>query len=117
MKGEDKHAIGGDAAEPLWHLAYRFLWPFQYFRDVTRGSQLERQQNYRYNRSMRVYLPGFMVKWVFLTAICFFTGSALAQVEAVIPAAACFIVACWTFIVVVLLGVDWLWLERFPELY
>lgn len=117
MEGGERHPVGGAGSEPLWHLAYRFLWPFQYFRDVTRGSLLERQQNYRYNRSMRVYLPGFMVKWVLLTAICFLTGTALAQFGAIVPAAGCFIVGCWTFIVVVLLGVDWIWLARFPELY
>lgn len=117
MDGKHEETSLAARSESLWRLAYRYLWPFQYFRDVTRGSQLERQQNYRYNRSMRGCLPGFMVKWVFLTALCYVTGSALAAVGAAIPAAACFILGCWTFIVVVLLGVDWLWLERFPELY
>jgi len=117
MERGDNYPNGAQPLEPLWRLAYRFFWPFQYFRDVTQGSLLERQQNYRYNRAMRVYLPGFMVKWVFLTALCFLTGSALVQFAAVVPAAGCYIVGCWTFIVVVLLGVDWVWLERFPELY
>ncbi len=117
MERRDDIPGGERPLEPLWLLAYRFFWPFQYFRDVTRGSLLERQQNYRYNRAMRVYLPGFMLKWVFLTALCFLTGAALLQFEAAVPAAGCYILGSWTFIVVILLGVDWLWLERFPELY
>ncbi len=30
----------GPASEPLWRLWFRYFWPFRYFRDVTRGSQL-----------------------------------------------------------------------------
>lgn len=98
-------------------LLYRYLWPFQYFRDVTRGSKMERQMNYRYNRDMRRYLPGFMLKWLLLTALWYSAGGFMDLAGAVVPAAACFILATWALIVVVVLGVDWLWLERFPELY
>jgi hypothetical protein len=101
--------------EPLWHLAYRYLWPFQYFRDVTRGDRFERQQNYRHNRAMRVHLPGFMMKWVILTGLCYSAGGGLCHVGADVLAAGCFVAACWTLIVVVLLGVDWLWLGRFTD--
>lgn len=103
--------------DPLWYLVYRFLWPFQYFRDATRGEQWERQRNYRHNRAMRVYLPGFMMKWVVLTGLCYSAGGALSHAGAEILAAGCFLAACWTLVVVVLLGVDWLWLRRFTDLY
>jgi len=103
--------------EPWWYLAYRYLWPFQYFRDVTCGDKLERQQNYRHNRAMRAYLPGFMMKWVILTGLCYSAGGALSHAGAELLAAGCFVAACWTLIVVVLLGVDWLWLGRFTDLY
>ena len=56
-------------------LLYRYFWPFQYFRDVTRGSQLEQVQNYRFNRTMRRYLPGFAVKWCCLSALSFGAGA------------------------------------------
>lgn len=98
-------------------LLYRYLWPFQYFRDVTRGSKLERQLNYRYNRDMRRYLPGFMIKWLVMTAMWYSAGGLMDVAGVVVLAAACFILATWALIVVVVLGVDWLWLERFPELY
>lgn len=104
--------------ESLWHMWFRYFWPFRYFRDVTRGSLLERQLNYRHNRAMRVFLPGFVVKWVLLTALCFAIGSLFDQLAGlVIPAACCFMTGSWTFIVSLLLLTSWAWLERFPELY
>ena len=109
---------GGRRVEPLWRLLYRFLWPFQYFRDVTSGSKIERQQNYRHNRAMRVYLPGFVFKWVLLTVALFASGSMLDELLGlVIPAACCFTTGSWSAIVVVKLSTAWIWLERFPELF
>lgn len=103
---------------PIRQLLYRYLWPFQYFRDVTRGTRVERQQNYRYNRSMRVFLPGFICKWVVLSALCFAFGALCDQgLELTIAAAACYITSTLTIIVAVKLTAAWLWLERFPELY
>jgi len=104
--------------EPMWLLLYRFLWPFQYFRDVSRGSTLERQQNYRHNRAMRIFLPGFILKWSLLTGIWFAFGSFLDRgFELVLPAVCCFVTCTSTFVMVVILGAAWMWLERFPELH
>lgn len=104
--------------EPLSRLLYRFLWPFQYFRDVTRGSRIERVQNYRYNRAMRAYLPGFVLKWALLTGLWFSAAGFADQVLCwVVPAACLYVTATWTLSVSVVLVVCWLWLERFPELY
>lgn len=109
---------GAAAAEPFWYLLYRYFWPFRYFRDVTVGSKMERQQNYRYNRAMRIHLPGFICKWSFLTALWFGVGSAFDRMAGlVLPAAWCFMTGSWTLVVAVLLTVAWLWLERFPELF
>jgi hypothetical protein len=104
--------------EPLWRLLYRFIWPFQYFRDVTKGTKMERQQNYRHNRAMRVYLPGFVLKWSLLTFIFFAIGGMFDSLHGlVIPAACCFTTGSWSAIVVVKLSAAWVWLERFPELF
>ena len=104
--------------EPFWWLLYRYFWPFAYFRDVTRGLRMERQQNYRHNRAMRVYLPGFVFKWACLTALCFYLGMALGSVPAPVVLTACFYVTgSWSLVVSVLLLTAWCWLERFPELY
>jgi len=98
----------------FWRLLYQYLWPFLYFRDVNRGQLMERQQNYRYNRSQRILLPGFAFKWALLTAMCF----ALGVVPAPVVLTACFYVTgTWTLVVCLLIVTSWLWLARFPELY
>lgn len=99
-------------AESLWHLIYRFIWPFQYFRDVTRGDRWQQQASYRHNRLMRYCLPGFMLKWSALSAHWFAWGSVL---DGTLVVAGCFVAATLTLIVVVVLGIDWLWLSRFPD--
>lgn len=99
-------------AEPVWHLLYRFLWPFQYFRDVTRGDRFQQQANYRHNRLMRYCLPGFMLKWSALSVQWFAWGSFL---DGTLLVAGCLIAATLALIMVLLLGIDWLWLSRFPD--
>jgi hypothetical protein len=105
-------------SEPVWRSCYRFLWPFHHFRDVTRGTMLERQQNYRHNRGMRVFLPGFAIKWVFLTGLCFACGTILDQsTEWAIAATVCYVAASLALIVTLKVAVAWIWLQRFPELF
>jgi len=104
--------------EPVWRLWYRYLWPFLYFRDVSVGSPLERCQNYRHNRAMRIHLPGFVLKWLLLSAAGFAGGGHLAaELDLAIPAAGCFVTATWALLVALLSSVCWVWLERFPELH
>jgi hypothetical protein len=108
---------GWNADESMWRLWYRFLWPFIHFRDVSVGSPLERYQNYRHNRAMRVYLPGFVLKWLLLSAACFAGGGHLAtELALAVPAAGCFLAATWALLVAAISSVCWVWLERFPEL-
>ena len=108
---------GQSVNESFWHLAYRFIWPFLYFRDVTIGDRTQREQSYRHNRAMRLYLPAFMLKWAVLTGIMYSAGGALGRMGADIPAAGFFVVGCWTLIMVVLLVIDWFWLGRFRDLF
>lgn len=104
--------------EPFWRVWWRFVWPFLYFRDCTRGSWLERVQSYRHNRSMRRYLPGFILKWLVFTAFFFTFGHFFDDAAGlVIPAACCFVTGTWTGVVSIVLFIAWGWLERFPELY
>jgi hypothetical protein len=104
-------------APPLWRLLYRYFWPFQYFRDASQGSTLERRRNYRHNHAMRVHLPGFMLKWGLVAALWFAFGGVLDRsLELLLPAACCFVAGTSTLLMVVLLGVAWVWLDRYPEL-
>jgi hypothetical protein len=57
---------------------YLYLWPFWLFRDVNRGSLLERAAAWRHNRAQRVHLPGYALKWTVLTAM---QGGVLAGVD------------------------------------
>ena len=50
---------------PFSRVLFRYVWPFWLFRDVTRGDSYARAAAYRHNRSMRVYLPGYLMKWMF----------------------------------------------------
>ena len=53
----------------LVYLLYLYLWPFWMFKDVTRGTLLERAAAYRHNREKRVFLPGYIVKWSIIFAL------------------------------------------------
>jgi hypothetical protein len=114
----DAGAIGVHPDESLLRLAYRYFWPFPYFRDVSCGHKLERQQNYRHNRAMRAHLPAFAFKWAVITALCFGMGTALGSLPAPVALTACFFVTgTWTLVVSLLMLTAWCWLSRFPELY
>jgi hypothetical protein len=49
---------------PLSLLLFRYLWPFWLFKDASRGDRMARAAAYRHNRGMRIYLPGYLLKWV-----------------------------------------------------
>ena len=50
---------------PFALVLFRYLWPFWLFKDASRGDRYARAAAYRHNRDMRVYLPGYMAKWMF----------------------------------------------------
>src|SRR5687767_15714021 len=54
---------------PLSLVLFRYLWPFWLFKDASRGDRYARAAAYRHNRSMRVYLPGYLMRWVFGSAM------------------------------------------------
>lgn len=61
---------------PLSLLLFRYLWPFWLFKDASRGDGMARAAAYRHNRSMRIYLPGYLMKWMFgcVTAFAITSG-------------------------------------------
>ncbi|MDC7714838.1 hypothetical protein PQU96_11990 [Vogesella sp. LYT5W] len=63
-------AVMSNTTEPgLCYLLYLYFIPYWLFRDVSRGDQMLREQNYRYNREQRKYLPGYLLKWAVLCAL------------------------------------------------
>lgn len=61
---------------PLSLVLFRYLWPFWLFKDASRGDRMTRAAAYRHNRSMRIYLPGYLLKWIFncVTAFAITSG-------------------------------------------
>jgi hypothetical protein len=49
---------------PFSRVLFRYLWPFWLFRDASSGDRFARAAAYRHNRDMRVYLPGYLMKWM-----------------------------------------------------
>ncbi|MFL6551380.1 MAG: hypothetical protein ACJ8OJ_22025 [Povalibacter sp.] len=54
---------------PLSLVLFRYLWPFWLFKNASAGDRFARAAAYRHNRSMRIYLPGYLVKWLCNCAI------------------------------------------------
>jgi hypothetical protein len=54
---------------PLSLVLFRFLWPFWLFQDASSGDRYARAAAYRHNRDMRVYLPGYLMKWLLSCAL------------------------------------------------
>ena len=56
----------GQSDKTLHLLVYRYFFFDWLFRDVNRGSFLERAAAWRFNREMRRYLPMYLRRWVIL---------------------------------------------------
>jgi hypothetical protein len=70
-----QHSIYDDM--PVSQLLFRFLWPFWLFKNATTGDRLARAAAYRHNRNMRIYLPGYLLKWLCNCAAAFGLTAAL----------------------------------------
>jgi len=96
------------------------LWPFWLFKDATRGDRLARAAAYRHNRSMRMYLPGYMVRWVLSSALALAMTGAAGNLSShassldvfVLLAAAGTIALAWSLCVLLVIGYIYLYLER-----
>lgn len=56
----------------LAQIFWRWATPFWLFRDAQHGSWEQRVANYRYNRSQRAILPGYVLKWAGIAAVLLF---------------------------------------------
>ena len=62
-------------------LLFRYLWPFWLFQNANCGDRYARAAAYRHNRGMRIYLPGYLLKWSISSAV------ALAMTDRLVAAA------------------------------
>jgi hypothetical protein len=56
---------------PVSQVLFRYLWPFWMFKDANRGDRMARAAAYRHNRGMRIYLPGYLLKWLVSCTVIF----------------------------------------------
>jgi hypothetical protein len=62
---------------PLSLVLFRFLWPFWLLQDASTGDRYARAAAYRHNRDMRVYLPGYLMKWLLSCVLVLAVASGL----------------------------------------
>lgn len=65
----------GLSPEPLGVLLYRYFFFEWLFRDVSRGSPLERAAAWRFNREMRRYLPTYLRRWAIVVVLSYVLGA------------------------------------------
>jgi hypothetical protein len=66
---------------PLSQVLYRYVWPFWLFKDATRGDRYARAAAYRHNRDMRVHLPGYLMRWLLVSAAALAVASAFSALS------------------------------------
>ena len=57
-------------------------WPFGLFKDATRGDRYARAAAYRHNRDMRIHLPGYLARWVLVSAATLAVASGFSALSA-----------------------------------
>lgn len=66
----DSHAPRAGCDGMPWSVRLQLLMsPFAIFRNASRGDRFARAAAYRYNREMRVYLPGYLTRWSVVAAL------------------------------------------------
>lgn len=100
-------------AVPLHALLYRYFFFDWLFRDVSRGSLLERAAAWRTNREMRRYLPVYLRRW----SVIFLAGYGLGVLfekgfELVYAAACCYSSSCISASVIFIIVFSWIALSR-----
>ena len=66
---------------PLFRVLFLYFWPFWLFKDASRGDRYARAAAYRHNRSMRIYLPGYLVRWSFGSALALASSAAFGSMS------------------------------------
>jgi hypothetical protein len=104
---------------PFTRVLFRYLWPFWLFKDASRGDRWVRAAAYRHNCEMRVYLPGYLLKWFFSCALALAVTTGLDSLAAThsldvftLLAAGCGIVFACGVCVLFVTGYIYLYLGR-----
>ena len=60
---------------PFSRVLFRYVCAVLVFKDATRGDRYARAAAYRHNRDMRIHLPGYLLRWVLVSATTFAVAS------------------------------------------
>ena len=101
-----------NAAEPLWHLLYRYWFWGWLFVDVNKGDLLRRAAAWRHNVAQRVHLPVYMRRWCACLVMTFAVAAAIEACDARGLAAAFYVIAVVSAIIEVNAGVAWVFLRN-----
>jgi hypothetical protein len=101
-----------DRSEPFLSLLYRYFFFDWLFRDVTRGTLLERAAAWRFNRESRHHLLVYLRRWTFV----FVAGYALGVLfehafELAYAAACCYSSSCVSASVIFIILLSWFTLK------
>jgi len=100
------------SSESLGVLLYRYFFFEWLFRDVNRGSALERAEAWRFNRRIRRYLPVYLRRWTVLVVCSYAAGALLESSFSLGHAATLFYcVSCVSFAMTMLIVRAWLSLK------
>jgi hypothetical protein len=95
-------------------LLYRYFFFGWLFRDVTRGTLLERAAAWRYNRERRRFLPIYLRRWLFVFAAGYGLGVLFERAfDLIYAAACCYSGSCVSASVIFVIVLSWISLHRF----
>jgi hypothetical protein len=99
-------------AEPFLSLLYRYFFFDWLFRDVTRGTLLERAAAWRFNRASRRHLLVYLRRWSFVFVAGYGLGVVFERAfELVYAAACCYSSSCVSASVIFIILLSWVTLR------
>ena len=108
-----RHHRGPQGEEPLLRLLYRYFFFDWLFRDVTKGSLLERAAAWRWNRDSRHHLLTYLRRWLFVFACGYGLGVLFEHAfQAMLAAACCYSSSCVSATVIFVILLSWVTLSR-----
>ena len=94
--------------EPFLSLLYRYFFFGWLFRDVSRGSFLERAANWRFNQDMRRHLPTYLRRWLCIFLSGYILGMLFEEgFQLVYAAACCYSSSCVSASVIFIIVFSW----------
>jgi hypothetical protein len=100
------------AGEPFLSLLYRYLFFDWLFRDVNRGTLLERAAAWRFNRESRHHLLVYLRRWVFVFAAGYGLGVLFEHAfQLAYAAACCYSSSCVSASVIFIILLSWFTLK------